>query len=528
MKRISIYAAVAVCVLSVAGCTKNFETFNTNPCAPTEGQMKGDNFLQNSLLFTMMKPLAEGNQNESQMIDQLCGLEFGGSIATVNPFGNAGNYYTYDPRLGWIDSPFTTIMPQIYNSFFKISDLVDKEGLVYNWALLLRVMGTQRLSDIYGPMPYSKVGDGAYSVAYDDMPDLYDNLFKDLDTAISGLKKAVESGDGVVNYLKSADVIYQGDLQKWVRFANTFRLRMAVRISNADPVRAEAEALKSINDEYGLMIDGDAAWSTYNDGMNPLYRAAYAWGGEFMISANVTTFLEGYGDPRLPVYATRATAPGADSLKFVGVRNGVEHTADTKAGHNKLSNLNLGMNDPLLVMSASEGYFLRAECCLKGWIDGDAGAVYSDGIRVSMKERGISDKAAVQEYLAGTGHQADYVCNTYPAENCAHVSNVGVAPSSVPEELLEQILTQKWLASFPNSWEAWADFRRTGYPRHFPVMSNKSATGSTGTVTTERGMRRIPFPISEANTNKENYDEAVRMIGGRDEAGVDLWWALKN
>ncbi|MCQ2154095.1 MAG: SusD/RagB family nutrient-binding outer membrane lipoprotein, partial [Bacteroidales bacterium] len=91
MKRISIFSAAAVCVLSIAACTKNFESYNTNPCAPTEEQMRGDNFLQNALLRPMMYPLGEGQQNESQMIDQLCGYEWGRSIATVNPFGNAGN-----------------------------------------------------------------------------------------------------------------------------------------------------------------------------------------------------------------------------------------------------------------------------------------------------------------------------------------------------------------------------------------------------------------------------------------------------
>ena len=528
MKRISIFSAAAVCVLSIAACTKNFESYNTNPCAPTEQQMKGDNFLQNAQLRPMMYPLGEGQQNESQMIDQLCGYELGRSIATVNPFGNAGNYYTYDPRQGWIGSPFTTIMPQIYNSYFKIVDLTGGEGLVYSWALLLRVMGTQHLSDIYGPVPYSKVGNGAYSVGYDDMKDLYPNLFRDLDAAVKGLKDAIESKDGVIEYLKSADYIYQGDLRKWVRLANTFRLRMAIRISNVAPELAKAEAEKTVADTCGLLEYGDAAWSTYNDGMNPLYRAAYAWGGEFMISADITSFMNGYKDPRLPVYATKASGTETpDDGNYVGVRNGVEKNADTKAGHNKLSNLNIAIDDPLLFMSAAESYFLRAEGTLLGWNMGgnDAKYFYEEGIRVSMKERGISE--GVDAYLQGESCQADYKCASYETEKCDHVSTVGVKFSDEREERLEQILTQKWLASFPNSWEAWADFRRTGYPKHFPIVDNKSI-GTNDPVTTEHGLRRIPFPPEEANTNKENYDEAVGMIGGNDLASVDLWWAKKN
>ena len=89
---------------------------------------------------------------------------------------------------------------------------------------------------------------------------------------------------------------------------------------------------------------------------------------------------------------------------------------------------------------------------------------------------------------------------------------------------LERIMVQKWIASYPSGWETWADIRRTGYPKLFPVGNNLSG----GVVNTDRGMRRLPYPQSEYNTNLTNVNAAVGMLGGADNAGTDLWWAKKN
>lgn len=528
MKYHIIYAACVLCAMSVTGCTDKFEQYNTNPAAPTEEQMKGDNGLQCSLIKTMMYNLADGQQNNSQMLDQLLGYEVGCHIATVNSFGNSGNYYTYNPRLGWIDSPFTTIMPQIYNGFFKLKETTGGTGVAYQWAQILRIMATQHLSDIYGPVPYSKVDGGAYSVAYDDMPELYSRMFDDLDAAIAVLTDAVNTRDDVLKYLISPDYIYQGDFAKWVKFANSFKLRMAVRISKANPELARAKAEQAV--AAGVLESADeSAWSTYNDGMNPIYRAAYTWNnGEFRISGNVTSYLKGYNDPRLPAYATPASDGCADAGKYVGVRNGVKYDPTSlTAAHQQLSNLNVREQDPLLVMTASEVWFLRAEGALKGWNMGrTAQQCYEEGIRVSMAERGVE----IGSYLTRAGTPAGYESATFPDDNCLTppTTATNVWDEGDTSELkLEKILIQKWIACFPNGWEAWADFRRTGYPKHFPVKVNLSSTEDSGTgpVTTEGGLRRIPFPQSEYSNNRANVDAAVTMIGGSDLASVDLWWA---
>lgn len=514
MKHIcNIMAAGILAGMSVVACTKNFESYNTNPAAATQQQMQGDNSLTVSLIKDMIHTLADGQQNNSQMIDQMIGSEYGGHGACVAGWGNAGNFYTYNPRTGWIGVPFDTMMPQIYTGYFKISEYTGGKGLTYAWAQVIRIASTLRLSDIYGPVPYSKVSGGEYKVAYDNLPDLYGYMFEDLDKAIETIYAA--AGEDTSS-LAEADYVYGGDFTKWVKFANTLKLRMAMRLTNANPALAKAKAEEAVAHPGGLLSEaGDCAWSTYNDGMNPYYRAAYTWnGGEIRVSANVTSYLGGYRDPRLDVYATKVNG------EYVGVRNGIDHNAYSTASHQNLSNFNFTESTPLLVMSAAESWFLRAEGALYGWsMNTTVLDAYKKGIEVSMEERGVKPG----DYFTASAVPAAYVCNINSAENASAASSADrvMKSSDSQNAKLEKILIQKWIASFPNGWERWADFRRTGYPKMLPVYNNLNTDG----VSSDKGMRRIPYPQSEYNTNNDNVNAAVAMLGGADTGATNLWWA---
>ena len=128
--------------------------------------------------------------------------------------------------------------------------------------------------------------------------------------------------------------------------------------------------------------------------------------------------------------------------------------------------------------------------------------------------------------MASTKKPKDYVDPTDSGKNKTAVSEVTPKydESADPSVNLERILFQKWIANFPNGWETWADIRRTGYPKHFPIVNNLNTDG----VTVERGMRRLPFPQSEYNTNNANVRAAVSMLGGSDTSATDIWWAKKN
>lgn len=148
--------------------------------------------------------------------------------------------------------------------------------------------------------------------------------------------------------------------------------------------------------------------------------------------------------------------------------------------------------------------------------------LYDAGVTVSMEER----KATIGDYLKSEKVPAAYSDPSDSGKDIAAVSTVTPKynESASVTENLERILIQKWIANFPNGWETWADIRRTGYPKLFPIVNNLNTDG----VTVQRGMRRLPFPQSEYNTNNANVKAAVSMLGGADNSATDFWWAKKN
>lgn len=521
-KNIKSYIKASACITMISlltGCTGNFEDYNMNPFGPTPDDLLGDNVETGILIEAMLPAIVQGHQNNSQMIDQMIGLEYGGHASMINPWGNSGNYYTYNPRVSWYGTTFDTTMPQIYSNFFQIKEKTGGKGVVFAWAQILRVAASLKISDCYGPIPYSKINGTAYTVSYDNMEELYNNMFADLDEAILTIKAALAS-NADVSILANYDFVYSGNFTKWVKYANTLKLRMAMRIANVSETVAKKKAEEAVHDNIGVMTEaGDAAYSSYNDGMNPFYRASYTWnGGEFRVSANITSYMNGYKDPRLALYFKESEKNG-----YAGVRNGISQTASSFASYQTLSKPNIGENDKLLIMSAAEAYFLRAEGKLKGWdMGGTAKDLYETGIITSMTEKGTT----VGDYLSNTLTPADYTDPINSKYSYKAVSTVCPAydAGAGNDVNLERILVQKWIATYPSGWETWADIRRTGYPKFFPVGDNLSG----GVVNSARGMRRLPYPQSEYNTNSTNVTAAVSMLGGGDNAGTDLWWAKKN
>jgi hypothetical protein len=212
--------------------------------------------------------MVQGQENNAQMLDMMIGNEYGGMISNKNAWGTDRYYATYNPPVNWSGNMFDTSFPQIYTSYFQIKRITEGKGVIMHWANLLRVVGSIRISDCYGPIPYSQITGSEYAVAYDDMPDLYNQMFDDIDDAITGLKEAAASGSSTL--YANADYIYQGNFTKWVKFANTIKLRMALRLVNVNPTLAQQKAEEAVNDAYGVITDpSDAAWSSFITQRNP-------------------------------------------------------------------------------------------------------------------------------------------------------------------------------------------------------------------------------------------------------------------
>lgn len=356
-KQIATLMLGGTLMLGSIGCTESFEDFNTNPKAPTPEQMEGDFASTATLISTMIPVMVQGQENNYQMIDQMIGCEYGRMTCARNHWGSDAYFATYNPSEGWGEIPFTTSMPQIYTPFFQIRDISGGEGLVYHWANLIRIFGTLRVSDCYGPVPFSKIGLGSnYQVAYDDMETLFNSMLEELDAAIPVLKES-----GFASVFADVDYIYGGDMTKWVKFANTLKLRLALRLVNVNPTLAQQKAEEAANDAVGLISEpADAAWSSFIPGGNSLHKINISW-NEGAVSADILSYMNGYEDPRMAKYAT-ANADG----NYLGMRSGLWHR-DAGNGFDKFSKPVVTEQDKLLCISASESWFSRAEGALRGW-----------------------------------------------------------------------------------------------------------------------------------------------------------------
>jgi hypothetical protein len=175
----------------------------------------------------------------------------------------------------------------------------------------------------------------------------------------------------------------------------------------------------------------------------------------------------------------------------------------------------------LVWMTAAESYFLRAEGALLTWnMGGTAAEFYEQGVTASLEENGVGNTAAA--YLNSTNLPAAYTAPTGGTGSASAPSAIYPKweTAATTEQNLERIITQKWIAMYPDGPEGWAEFRRTGYPKLFPVANNNSS----GTINTASQVRRIPYPQSEYNNNSAGVQSGIAKLGGQDHGGTKLWW----
>jgi hypothetical protein len=346
-------------------------------------------------------------------------------------------------------------------------------------------------------------------------------MFEDLDNSIAVIKSYF--AENPESPMAEYDVVYNGDFGKWLKFANSLKLRMAVRIASVDTEYAKKAIAEAIAGGP-IEVNADNTFIPTQD--NPYYKASHSW-GDLAVSATLSAYMNGYGDPRRPAYMTFCSYGSA----YRGVRMGIENIDKSIYSNAVLFSKPAFVRDsPLMVFCAAETAFLKSEAALRGWIAGGdalAKTYYEEGIRLSMEQHGVS----AGNYLAGTAGPESY--RDMPTGVTVSVATpITVSwndAGTTQNTKLEKIITQKWLANYPLGFESWCDHRRTGFPQFFPAVSNLSSSGFMGSVdnTSSRLVRRLPFPQSQYQGNGENVQKAVQMLRGDDAAYTDLWWAKK-
>lgn len=518
-------------VLAVtSSCTGQFESWNTDPNTATDDQMDHDN-LKTGSFFTQMErsvlTVGKDKGGDYQVREVLDADIFVDYAASVGTYSGAGTYHNAHYKLfkGWYDSPFNSAYTDIMQPWLSIHEYsADKtensvkaaEAL----ATIVKVLGMSRISDMYGPIPYTKFGE-SINPPYDSQKDVYYTFFTELDEAVKVLTDYYNA-DNTAKLMADYDYIYSGDVSKWIKFANTLRLRLAMRISDVDNAKAKEEAQTALAQQLGVMAEsGDDAilhqGSTLSF-LNPLWEISESF-NDMRMGATMESYLKGYNDPRLPLYYRPAASDGG----YHGVRGGL--VIKNKDTYKKTySGYNYEQGSDLPWMYAAEAWFLKAEAKLK-WSDlvtETAQECYENGIRTSFASKGAS---GVDTYINDDiSKPADYV-DPLGAASISAMGTLTVKWNDAASDAvkLERIITQKYLAIFPDGLEAWSEFRRTGYPKIFPIQTNQSG----GEVPNGDYIKRLKFPSTEYDNNASRVNAAVGLLGGADNAGTRLWWDIK-
>lgn len=501
-------------LLFCAGCDKNFEAINTNPTQPSG-----------------MDPVYQFSK--AQQSSAISNYHYQGAIVQqiITPYGGVlegGNRNTVNEANA----------SATFNSLFtgpirELTDIVDKleadseRSNLYNMARIWRAYCFQYLVDTYGDVPYSEAAkaylDSKYLPKYDDQRMIYEDILKEYQEATDALSVDGDVVDG--------DLFYRGDVVKWKRLGNSLLLRAGMRYVTVDPGKAKELVSMAVDPSRGgvMVSNADNAYlrfdATYTNG-----TSSALLGGErhnYYIGEPLIDFLKRTEDPRLGYTAVKYERP-ANPLATAGAANtrpadqeGMPYGYDENTivsapgfpGKNgsafNYSQFNratiIRIDAPEFFVTHAQTELLLAEANHLGYVStGSVKDHYEAGIRAHMEQEALYGRA-----LDISSERLD-----------AYLSGPEVAFRA--PDALEQINTQYWVASLRIWAEAWANFRRSGYPRlspiNFPGADPSVNEGNAGGF-----IHRLPYPLREKSVNSANVREAIDRMGG-DNFGIRVFW----
>lgn len=509
-----------LCLVTIGSCTKNFVDTNTDPNQISDESLKQDFNLVGSPFSNLIF-----NLNGHQIEEDLCYDSWMGFMATPTDFVGNVNNTTYYIR-------WNVYWDRVYGSIMSPSKQVIELAQANNlplfatWAKLIRIIGISKLAAIHGPVIYSNYGSTANSILYDKESDLYALMFKQLDS----IQADFAANKNYAGFTKFDPTAYGGSIPKWQKLVNSLRLRLAMRLSKVDKATAKTEGEKALNDPAGLIeSNSDNFTNSLLGNIMPVAQICYQW-DDTRMGAVIESFMVGLKDGRISKYFAPVTDPSFvtdhPDVPYKGIRNGAYIKA--KADHLPMSKVSNDFNSVTTRrdFTAAEVAFLKAEAGLRGWAGaGDPKTNYENGIRLSFADWGAS---GVDAYIAdATSKPTSYIDPVDGRNSFTAASTVTVAWNDADdnETKLEKIMTQKYLASFTQTLEAWVDFRRTGYPK-IPHVAKNDSSPDWGVIPADQWIKRMPFVNSERTGNSAAVADAVSKMGtgAKDDIATRLWW----
>ncbi|RAJ76732.1 SusD-like starch-binding protein associating with outer membrane [Chitinophaga dinghuensis] len=501
--------------MGLASCDKGFENLNTNPNASTtpnvnylfsQSLLKGNLVYDRAYYYTSYLHCGTYVQHFS-VAKEIGGSGCGDKYAVNDQYQGFYYRYVYPNSILTIQEIINACKdPKVAASS------VNKLAAARIWKVLLM----QRITDLYGDVPYSdaaKAREGNFLPKYDAQGDIYADLLKELD-------EAIKSFDPAQPTFGSADYFFNGDINRWKKFGYSLMLRVAMRCTKVTDGKVVVKdwVQKAVNGGVILAATDNAVINyasgpqTYNQ--NPValeligqdYTTASKGANNIewsKFSKTFIDFLQTNQDPRLPVLSVVWTSgvPDTTAANQKGMANGTDNKpANFVTFSEPNPNTILKFAAPLLILTNAETNFLMSEAAARGWISGNAAQYYKDGVTAAMRNLA----------LFGAGGMIPQ--NSIDAYLTAHPFNAG----GTFDQQMQQIHSQFWVAMLLDEQEAYANWRRTGYPALTPVNYPSNATN--GTIP-----RRLPYSAAEQLINAANYKAAVTRQGA-DLLTTRIWW----
>jgi Starch-binding associating with outer membrane len=448
-------------------CKKDYLDINTDPNNPTKAAI-------NLVLPTAQGYAAYVMGNPFQVI--------GGFWAQYWTQGPTGSQYNNYDQYTITSANFDRQWRDIYAGSLNDLRYVIEEGTntdQKNYVAVAKILQAylfQIITDLHGDIPFSdalKAGEGNITPKYDTQLDIYDGLIKLVDEGLALID--VNSG----NHPAKDDLIYGGNMQQWIRFANTLKLKIYLRQSYVRPAVAEAGIKALYTANAAFIGEGDEAkvrFTTTQFNENPLYAHFKALGEQNVLASETALdYMLNHDDARVDAfYRPAEAAPNTGNQVGIVQGNGKNLTGNlSDLMFSKPGTDIAGQAAPVVFFGEAESLLLQAEAIVRGWGTGNAQTLYNNAILLSFKRWGFS--------------QADY--NTYVAH-----ADVVFPAAGTAEQKIRAIILQKWVSlDGTENVEAWTEWRRTGYPDIFTI----SATANNG----GKFPARLLYPDSEVTSN---------------------------
>lgn len=406
------------------------------------------------------------------------------------------SYYQFRPTTsdGWWNAFYTGPLQDLEQALRQSKTAARPNQI--GPALTVRAFTYSVMTGMWGDIPFGEAGKGDlgnFTPVYDTQQAIYDSLLTNLAAANTMMGPAAGLGFG------SQDPVYAGDEAQWKKFANSLRARLGLNLSRVNATRAAAEVSAAIA-AGGFTSNADNAqinWPGDNTNDNPWWdnqKDGIGTRDDARFSVTFIDSLTSFNDPRLPVFA-RPTQSSGGTL-YDGMPNGLEAGAAGAYGttSSRLAPQVFAADQPSYLMTYAEFSFIKAEAAERGWIPGgsaQAAVFYNAAITASMEQWGVA-AADIATYLA----QPSVVY----AGGAAGRAQIGV---------------QKWIALFTQGFEAWSEWRRTGFPNLTPAQNARTVGGVIP--------RRVIYPQTEQSFNNSNLQAAITSQGGSDALEKRLW-----